>query len=576
MTRLAHLGWLAIALSCAGSPRPFPLRPPLVTDGDTHLVSVPCRPEPSAKEPARVRCAPSEYVSPFVWDYVDNLVFAPVSRALSIEVTGEAANATSLDEVADSSWFENRIGAAPLSIEQRTLGACRPEDRLPEDVADAAWLVDHGKDNGSTLGFRVDVPGKGLYMLKADDAGVPERASAASVIGAALYNAAGFSTSCEQIVLIRRGQLALKPGLITTSNAGVSVPFDAAALDAVLASSTQVGERTRMQASKWLPGLPLGPFRYVGIRGDDPNDIIAHEDRRELRGGRLLAAWINHWDAREQNSMDMWLAADDKAPRSSPGYVRHYIIDTSDTIGGGITSAATTLRLGQAYLVSLSDVLLDFVALGVLERPWDRARVEAGREKFGLFSARDFTPERWRGLYPNPAMLRMTERDAAWMARIIARFTADDVRAIAETGRFADPRDTEYLARVLLARQHEILARYLARLSPLADVHAAGAGQLCAIDLARSSAALPAEQFHYRVIEIGADRRVELAATLGPGGLVCFHPVSLAPGGLADDASARRVVFEVTNGTAAGPLEIHTYDLGSRGMFVVGLKRPAP
>jgi hypothetical protein len=574
MTRLVSLGCLAIA--CAGAPRPFPLRAPLLVDNDTHPVSVACRPEPSAKEPARVRCAPSEYVSPFIWDYVDNLVFAPMSRGLALGVSGEAANATSLDEVADSAWFENRIGVAPLTVEQRSLGACTPEDILPDEVADAAWLIDHGKDNGSTPGFRVDVPGKGLYMLKADDPGIPERASAASVIGAALYSAAGFSTTCEQIVVIRRAQLALKPGLSVTSNAGVKTPFDAAALDAVLAASGVVAGRTRMQASKWLPGLALGPFRYLGVRDDDPNDVIAHEDRRELRGSRLLAAWLNHWDSREQNSMDLWIASDTKNTRSSPGYVRHYLIDTSDVIGGGVGSPASTLRLGHAYIVSLPDVMLDFVTLGAIQRPWDRARTQTGREKFGLFSARDFDPERWRGMYPNPAMLRMTERDGAWMARIIARFTADDVRALAANGKFADPRDTEYLANVLLDRQHEILRRYLTRLSPLADVHAVGTERLCAVDLARASKILPDDRFRYRVVEIAAGRRVELVAAVTPGGGVCFRPASLARSGAADDAAERRVVFEVRNGTAAGPLEIHAYDLGPRGMFVVGLKRPAP
>ena len=576
MTRLTNLGAIAVAISCAGAPRPFPLRAPLLVDSDTQLVSVACRPEPSTKEPARVRCAPSEYVSPFVWDHLDNVVFARLSRALSIEVSGEAANATSLDEVADSSWFENRIGAAALSIEQRTLGACKPEDILPAEVADGTWHVDHGKDNGSTPGFRVDVPGKGLYMLKADDPGIPERASAASVIGAALYNAAGFSTSCEQVVVIRRAQLSLEPGLTITSNAGITVPFDAAALDAVLAATTQVDGGARMQASKWLPGLSLGPFRYLGVRDDDPNDVIAHEDRRELRGSRLLAAWINHWDSREQNSMDLWLASDAKKTRSSPGYVRHYMLDTSDAFGGGITSRAGTLRLGLAYLVSLPDVMLDFVTLGAIERPWDRARPMIGREKFGLFSARDFDPEGWRGLYPNPAMLRMTERDGAWMARIIARFTADDIRAIASAGRFADARDTEYLAKLLIDRQHQILVRYLMRLSPLSDVRAVGTDQLCAVDLARSSKAVPADQFHYRIVEIEAGRRVELVATVAADGLVCFHPISRGGSELTDNASEHRVIFEVRNGTAAGPLEIHAYDLGPRGMFVVGLKRPAP
>jgi hypothetical protein len=164
---------------------------------------------------------------------------------------------------------------------------------------------------------------------------------------------------------------------------------------------TQVGPRTRMQASKWLPGLAIGPFRYVGSRGDDPNDVVPHEDRRELRGSRLLAAWMNHWDAREQNTMDAWLASDAKHSHSSPGYVRHYIIDTSDVVGGGLETPAATLRLGYADLLSLTDIGLDFVSLGLIERPWDRAKSMPGREKFGVFSALDFDPSRWRGLYPN-------------------------------------------------------------------------------------------------------------------------------------------------------------------------------
>jgi hypothetical protein len=511
---------VSLLLACAAAPRPFPLRAPLLVDTDKNPVSVACRPEPSKKEPGRVRCAPSEYVSPFVWNYVDNLVFAPVSNMLSISVSGEAANATSLDEVADSSWFDNRIGITPLTTEQRELGACKAEDILPVEVADGAWVIDQGKANGATPGFRVDVPGLGLYMLKADDVGKPERASAASVIGAALYHASGFSTTCEQIVLVRRAQFALAPGLTTVSNRGTTSAFDKAALAAVLDKSTQVGARVRMQASKWLPGLALGPFRYTGVRDDDPNDVIDHENRRELRGSRLLAAWMNHWDAREQNSMDLWLASDPKQKRSSPGYVRHYVIDTSDVIGGAIPSAAATTRLGHAYLVSMGDIALDFITLGTIARPWDRAGVEKGREKFGLFSARDFKPEEWRGLYPNPAMIRMTERDAAWMARIIARFTPADVRGIVEAGRFSDPSDTDYIVKVLLERQRLILARYLMKRSPVAHVHAIGK-QLCATDLARSSGVLPADRFRYTVSQraggsrvAGADDRTERARLL--------------------------------------------------------------
>jgi len=44
---------------------------------------------------------------------------------------------------------------------------------------------------------------------------------------------------------------------------------------------------------------------------------------------------------------------------------------------------------------------------------------------------------------------------------------------------------------------------------------------------------------------------------------------------LPDDDPARRVTFELRNGSAAGALAIHAYDLG-RGMRVVCVIRPEP
>jgi hypothetical protein len=213
-------------LAACAAPRPFPLRAPLRVDTDLLPVSVPCRLDPGAKQDdSPWICAPREYVSPFVWDQVDNLWFAPLSRALSIEVAGEAVNANSLDEVPDSAWFTNRPRAHEVDAEAdaEAPGACTADDVLPapDRVHDGAWRIDHGKDNGSTLGFRVQVPEKGIYMLKADDQGKPERASAASVIGAAIYHALGYYTSCEQIVVLRRAQLALTPGLKVVENSGV-------------------------------------------------------------------------------------------------------------------------------------------------------------------------------------------------------------------------------------------------------------------------------------------------------------------------------------------------------------------
>ncbi len=568
-------------VACASTPTRFALRPPFTLDTDLHPVSVPCHPDPTPKEPKRESCTPEFYVSPLAWDGIDNTIFDPLSRFLGVEVAGEAVNANSLDEVADSAWFTNRIGKTPVAAKDAAMGACAPEDYLAasDDVPDGTWIIDHGKDNGATPGFRIDVPGKGRYMLKADTPEQPERATAASVIGAALYHLSGFYSTCEQVVYIRRGQLKLTPGLTVTSNAGITRPFDEKALAAVLASSTQQGPLTRMQASKWLPGITLGPFRYERTRDDDPNDIIAHEDRRELRGGRLLAAWMNHFDAREQNSMDCWISADPARPRSSPGYVRHYYLDTSDCLGSEWDWDGISRRLGQSYYLDFGDVLTDFLTLGILERPWDRAERTKGREKFGYFSARDFDPSEWKAGYPNPAFSRMSERDGAWMARIIARFTDDDVRAIVVAGRFTDPADTSFLSDVMLERQRLILARYLTQLSPLTDVRREADGRLCATDLARLRGVVPAERFRYQAFERVGENLRWIAVTPEADGKVCLAPpASQAPdGGSADDAAERLVIFQIDNGTGAGPLEIHAYDLGpARGVQIVGLRRPAP
>jgi hypothetical protein len=569
----------AIAGAACATPRPFPLHEPFLVDTDLRPVSVACRPDPSSKEPDRTTCAPREYVSPFIWDLVDNLAFARLSRAFSIEVSGEAVNVNSLDEVPDSAWFTNRPSTAgkPVAANDEAPGACNPGDMLPAEdkVADGAWVIDHGKDNGSTLGFRVKVPGKGLYMLKADDEGKPERASAASVIGAAFYDAIGFHTSCEQVVVLRKAQLELTPDLKVVDNDGVSHPFDGAALDKVLKSTTQVpGGRVRMQASKWLPGLTLGPFRYIGTRDDDPNDVIDHADRRELRGNRVLSAWLDHWDAREQNSMDVWMASEPKATRSSPGHVIHYVIDTSDTFGGEISVDEMSRRLGYSYELDFSDIVRSLVTFGADERPWDHAGRTPGREKFAYFRAGDFDPTRWKPAYPNPAFLRMTERDAAWMARLIARFSHDDIRGFVELGRWSDPSDGDYLTDILVERQRRILVRYLGVLSPLGEVHAVGTDRICATDFARLRQIAPLPTFHYTVVERGGGKAIELAVEVAGDGALCFATRSAVTGSFADGDPARLVTFEIGNGSRAGPLVIHAYDLGRRGMRVVGLRRP--
>jgi len=567
------LGLGLLAPACASGPRPFPLQAPLARDTDLNSVKVACHQASTEKDPKHVSCAPEEYVSPLAWDGMDNSIFRPLVEVFAVNPGGEAVNANSLDEVADSAWFENRIGVREMSIEELKRGACEPKVMLDGESAGAgAWLIDKGKANGASLGFRVNIPGKGKYLFKTDPKGQPERATAASAIGAAAYNAVGFNTSCEQVVYFKRSVLKLKPGLRYENNSGITRNFDAAALDSVIAEATKRGEYIRMQASAWLPGELIGPFRYEGTRDDDPNDVIDHRDRRELRGGRLLAALLHHFDAREQNSMDTWIADDKKgAPDASPGFVRHYYLDTSDCLGSEWDWDGVSRRMGRSYLLDWGDIGRDFVTLGIPTRPWERVERMPGREKFGYFDVKTFVPEDWKNEYPNPAFSRMTERDGAWMARILAHLTPERLRALTELGRFSDPGDTAYIASVLDGRLERILARYLTRLSPLAQVHVESGSQLCALDLAMWRRVVDPARFRYAARVAG----VSLPIHADTAGKVCVSlPQHQIAPSVPDSAAERYVVVSVINGVATGPLRAHLYDLGSRGYQLVGIERP--
>jgi hypothetical protein len=545
-------------------------------DTDLRSVDVPCRRAGTKKDPAHVSCSPEEYISPIIWDGADNILFRLVSEALALKTSGEAANVNSLDEVPDSAWFTNRLGVRPIPIEELMLGACEPSSFLdPQGAADGTWIIDKGKGNGSSGGFRVNIPGKGKYMFKADAPEQPERPTAASVIGAAAYQAVGFYTSCEQIVYFRPSLLKLTPGLRSRGNFDSEKDFDQPVLDQILAESPKRGPLVRMQASAWLPGQLIGPFRYEGTRDDDPNDVIPHDDRRELRGGRLLAAWIDHFDAREQNSMDTWIADAKGDPEASPGRVIHYYLDTSDCLGSEWEWDQISRRLGHSYVLDWGDMGRDFVTLGIPLRPWDRAKHEPGREIFGYFNVSNFEPDAWKNEYPNAAFSRMTELDGAWMARILSRFTPEMVNALARMGQFTDPANTAYLAGVLQGRLAKILDRYLTRLSPIADLRVEGSDRLCGIDLAAQRKVAGVEHVRYSAHwSVGS----ALPVTTDDGVRLCIALAHVAPDqGPPDDSADRYVQVTIEDGIASGPLVAYLYDLGpTRGYRLAGLQRPEP
>lgn len=577
---LPLLALLSLGACAHSDPRRFGLRAPVTRDQDLDLVTLSCKGKDAKKAP----CA-EPYESSFAWDAADNSLFRPVSEALRVKLHGESLNVNAFDEVPDSSWFVNRIGVKPPTPQEVQEGYCKMGKTLNPNAKDGDWLIDHGKDNGANPGFRVKSEGvKYMFKLDSTEDGQGERPTAATVIASRLYYAAGWWAPCDAIVYFRKSLLKLKDGLVIKANVGPPKKFDQKLLDEMLSHTSKRGDTFRVAASRWLPGVPLGPFTYNGVYPDDPSDVIPHEHRRDLRGAMLMAAWLNHFDAREQNSMATWMpdnlneiADGHKDPEpTNHGYVRHWYIDLGDCFGSEWAADRISQRLGHAWLLDFPYLAEDFFLLGIPERPWDHNHRNPEAPIFGFFNEEDFDPELWRNEYPNPAFNNMTEHDGAWAARIISRFTPEMIQAAVRAGDLTEPAHSAFLVRVMLARQKTIEQRYFSKLSPITDFTIEN-GKLCGVDLARKTETWHPSSFHYRasLARGGEDKPQPASIEVGEEGRVCVPLASTQPdGGKPDDAAERYVVVRIANGVAKAPIELHLYDRGpTKGHQLVGIER---
>lgn len=371
-----------------------------------------------------------------------------------------AINVNTLGEVPDSSWFTNRIGARAMTAGEIARGVATVG---PPDVSGTLTVI-ASKSGGITPGFTVRDPRGHVYFVKFDPASYPELSTAADVIGSRFFHAFGYHVPQNDVAYIRREQLRIDPKT-TIRDGGRKRPMTDADLDRNLANASQLKDgRIRIVASLRLAGEPLGPFQYHGTRHDDANDVFPHEHRRELRGLRVFAAWLNHDDSRAQNTQDMFV------PGEGGGYVRHHLIDFSSTLGSGSNAlreiAPQNPRAGNEYVIERGPMLRSLFTLGLWDRPW-RGVLYPAHPGVGNFEADFFAPDAWRPEYPNPAFERMQDDDAFWAAAIVHAFDDDAVRAAVATGQLGDPESERYLADTLIRRRDKVVAHYFARLNPL-------------------------------------------------------------------------------------------------------------
>jgi hypothetical protein len=366
-----------------------------------------------------------------------------------------ALGVNTIGEVPDSSWFTNRIGARSMTIADIVRGP----DTLPA-IPHGPWTVVGGKTDGITPGLRLtDADGR-LFFVKFDPRDYPELASGAEVVATKLLYALGYYVPENYVVTLRRDELTIGADATFKGADGISRRLTRADVDRLLARAARAGDGSfRVLASLRLPGKPVGPFRYSGTRADDPNDVIAHERRRELRGLRVFAAWLNHVDTKSQNTLDTLV------PDGGRLIVRHYLLDFGSTLGsGGI--GQKDRGDGFTYVFEKRQALLSLATLGAYAPAWERIHYPS-LPSVGRISSTGFQVESWKPTFPNPAFDSAQPDDLFWAAQRVTAFSDDAIRAVVGTARFSDPAASAYLADTLIARRNQIGRALLPAINPI-------------------------------------------------------------------------------------------------------------
>jgi len=473
-----------------------------------------------------------------------------------------ALNVNTIGEVPDSSWFVNRVGQRALS----TAELVRGPDRF-DSVSLDGWKVSGGKSSGLQPGFRMTDPSGQLYQIEFDPPSNPEMATGAEIIGTAFYHAFGYHAVEVYIAELDPAKIEIADNArITDPLVGERRRLTRRDVNDVLSRGARMENgRYRVLVSRFAEGAPLGNFRYYGTRPDDPNDIVPHEDRRELRAARVFGAWLNHDDSRGVNSLDM-LQTD-----GSRKYVKHYMFDFGSIMGSG-TVFAQRHRAGNEYIVDWAPGWLTLATLGLYTRDWLHIDYPDVPPSVGRFEGRAFDPLTWRPEYPNTAFDNMRPDDAFWAARIVSKFSDADIRAIVSKAKYTDPRATDYITATLIERRDKVLKTWLTGVNPLVDFALSADGTL-AFSNAAVDAGIATPPAEYRVrwsrFDNATGATTEAVETVAAGTRVTGPPKVLGEAEFVQaDIASPHPQFE----SWVTPVTVHFRRDGNRWVLV-GVKR---
>ena len=406
----------------------------------------PLQREPETQDASKVQ----EWDIGLTPDLLQNLFGKPGDPTPNVK----AQNVNTADEVPDSSWFTNRIYARPMSVAEITRGPLESDPPAPGKLT-----IIRGKAAGVAPGFTARDEKGVVWFVSFDGRDQPVAPTAAMAVATRLFWAMGYYQVENHLASLRRENLEVADTATIRAH-GKRRRLTMKDIDEVFDRSARSADGSyRAIFGRAVPGRTLGGFRYHGTRPDDPNDIVPHEHRRELRALQVFGAWTNLVDLKAGNTLDTLITENGR------GIVRHYLQDVGSTFGTGALAPRDGDE-GYEHLYQGAAATRRLFTFGLYLSPWQTIDY-AEHPEVGKFEGDAFEPEKWKTRVPVAALRHARADDTFWAALRVMAFSDDLIRAAVKTGAFTDPAAEKLLGDVLIKRRDKIGRAYFSRVNPL-------------------------------------------------------------------------------------------------------------
>jgi hypothetical protein len=516
------LSILATSVACSGyRPARFAVRPPVAEAHDDAPIPVP-----------RWRWIPEPVYLSEVY------LHRPLRETLDLAPYPEAGDINSMDDVARSTWFSAR----PPDVGTMARGP----DTNGAPLAPFTVLPDSPMGVEAGAFSILDSRGQ-RYEICLDPPDRPEMRTAALAVASRLFWALGYMTPPVFIIRARAEDFWRSEG----ATSGVA--------DILKSGPPPQLGYYRLAALAWPPGVLLGYAPEAGVRGDDPNDVVPHENRRTIRALKVFASWLALEGLGPAKTVDRYLGP------PGEGHVVHYVVGLDEALG-----AAAVVRANDPLPAEGGgSPFVRLLTLGLYPNP-PRKATQIDMPALGEFP-NDLDPTAYAPPLPYTPADRLLGSDGYWAAKRMLALSSAHIALAVAAGNISDPRAQRALEAAIESRRTTVARYWMSRATPLELVSIIGTKVLLRDEAVQNRLA-PGNVTDYRVSFMTSDgSHVGQGFTLHPHGSVMVF--SLPENVIA---SGRDYVVVQVTARREGRLLPRSFELhigfGSTGPKVLGVR----